>query len=957
MSMKRALPIGLLALLWLLVTLPAHAVTPVKSPNDSRNYESFKLPNKLRVLLISDPTSDKAAAALDVHVGSASEPDSRPGLAHFLEHMLFLGTKKYPQPGAYNQFLNAHGGDHNAYTAFDNTNFFFDVDAHYLKPALDRFAQFFIAPLFTAKYVSNERQVVHSEYQSDLGSDSWRISSAQRLSYNPAHPASRFSIGSKTTLADRPGDEVREDLIHFYRTHYSANLMTLVVLGKEPLGTLKQWVTATFSAVPNHNVSALKIKAPLFRSHQLPERLNVIPLKDQQRLTLSFPVPPAKPYFRTKPLDYIANLLGHEGTGSLLWLLKKRGWADSLWAGASNDYVNRGLFSVSIDLTDSGLAHANDIIGLVFRELQLIRDHGIVAWRYQEQSRLAQINFRFQKRSAPLGAVRRLAANMQYYPLKDVLSGPDLMTQYDPALIQRYLKALRPDKMLVTVSAKGLKTTAVEPYFKVPYRLAPIAGKTVAQWRANGGKTALALPSPNPYIPDDLALKPLPQHPSREPRQILHRPGLSLWYQQAVDFRVPRAEYFVSVRSPKANDTATDAMLTKLYVSVLNDQLDAPTYPATLAGLDYDLYPHIRGFTLRISGYDDKQALLLKRVVAALRHPQITAGRFARVKDDLRRSLKSARLDQPYRQALRQVSELLLVPSWTIDQQLAALKPLTAGDLAKFVPKLLARLQLEILAYGNLTAHKARSMTAVLNQDLLAHAQPVVVPRGQVLKLSPDSTHSRELSIANNNSAVAVYFQGGQRSITERARFALLAQALDSPFFDQLRTEQRLGYIVFSTYLPMLEVPGLALVVQSPNTAPAALVSHIGQFLKQFDKTLTGMDGQRFAQIKASLRSRILTQDHTMADRAQFYWQELDRPKPDFEARQHLAAAVSAIGKTELLSSYQQAVLGKDHQQLRVEAPGQGRTKTAAAVGNGSVGNQMIRDRAAFRAGLKRFPD
>ncbi|MEE8196556.1 MAG: insulinase family protein, partial [Acidiferrobacterales bacterium] len=92
--------------------------TIVKSPNDRREYASFELPNKLKVLVVSDATTDKAAAALDVFAGTSSDPEDRQGLAHFLEHMLFLGTKKYPKPGEYQDYISTHGGRHNAYTGF-----------------------------------------------------------------------------------------------------------------------------------------------------------------------------------------------------------------------------------------------------------------------------------------------------------------------------------------------------------------------------------------------------------------------------------------------------------------------------------------------------------------------------------------------------------------------------------------------------------------------------------------------------------------------------------------------------------------------------------------------------------------------------------------------------------------------------------------------------------------------
>ena len=185
----------------------------------------------MKVLVISDPATDKAAASLDLNVGTNANPKDRQGLAHFLEHMLFLGTGKYPEAGSYQAFISQNGGNHNAYTAYENTNYFFDVRADQLEPALDRFAQFFIDPLFTEEYVDRERHAVHSEYQSKLRDDGRRSFSATKQVMNPAHQYSQFAVGSLETLSNNNGD-LRQDLIKFYNRHYSANLMTLVILGK-----------------------------------------------------------------------------------------------------------------------------------------------------------------------------------------------------------------------------------------------------------------------------------------------------------------------------------------------------------------------------------------------------------------------------------------------------------------------------------------------------------------------------------------------------------------------------------------------------------------------------------------------------------------------------------------------------------------------------------------------------
>jgi len=155
-------------------TVPGGQQQPVRSPNDDYSYRLLTLDNDLQVLLISDPETPKAAAALDVVVGSGDNPPGRGGLAHFLEHMLFLGTDKYPDAAEYEQYITEHGGSRNAYTSFEHTNYFFDIDASYLPEALDRFAQFFIAPRFDTEYVEREKNAVQAEYQMGLKSDARR---------------------------------------------------------------------------------------------------------------------------------------------------------------------------------------------------------------------------------------------------------------------------------------------------------------------------------------------------------------------------------------------------------------------------------------------------------------------------------------------------------------------------------------------------------------------------------------------------------------------------------------------------------------------------------------------------------------------------------------------------------------------------------------------------------------
>ena len=300
--------------------------SPLKSPNDDNLYRYVQLDNQLRVLLISAPGSDKAAASMNVAVGSGDDPANREGLSHFLEHMLFLGTEKYPDHGEYQQFIKSHGGSHNAFTAFQDTNYFFDVQAEHLEDALDRFAEQFSAPLFTPELVDRERRAVHSEFSAKQKDDSRRFYSVKKAVSNPDHAFHQFAVGNLTTLENTEERPLRPDLIDFWKAHYSSNLMTLAVYGPQSLDQLEAMVRGRFDRIENRNLNAKVHDEPLFSPGTLPARVQADALKDIRNLTLSFPIPSQDDHYRDKPANYVASLLGHEGPGSLFDVLKRPAW-------------------------------------------------------------------------------------------------------------------------------------------------------------------------------------------------------------------------------------------------------------------------------------------------------------------------------------------------------------------------------------------------------------------------------------------------------------------------------------------------------------------------------------------------------------------------------------------------------------------------------------------------------
>ena len=863
----------------------------IKSPNDDADYAVVELPNRLRALLISNPQTDKAAAAMAVRVGSGADPEEWAGLAHFLEHMLFLGTEKYPRAGEYQAFIRAHGGRQNAFTSFEFTTYFFDIDANHLEPALDRFSQFFVAPLLNPRYVEREVNAVESEYQSRFKDDGRRRSYALKAILNQAHPYSTFQTGNLETL-NKPG--VRDRLVTFYNEHYSANIMTLVVLGKEPLAELEKWVVSKFSAVENRDVEPLTIDEPLFVPDSLPMQLNIVPNKERRGLTLTFPVTPTRTLYRAKPAYYVGSLLGYEGPGSLLSTLKSRGWADGINAGTGINLDDAATFSIGMALTEKGLDHIDEIVSLVFAQIRNLKTHGVNQWAFDEQRQLADLAFRFQDQADPSDKVLELATSLHFFPAQEVIRAPYLLEDFEPALIQRLIDELTPQRLLLTLVAKDLATNRVTAYFDSPYAVSPIEESRLQLWRSSEVPETLRLPEPNPFIPTDLSLLPEQDNYDVPPAPLLQEPGATLWYKQETSFGAPRADFYASIRTPLANDTARHAVLTRMFTQLVTDHINEPTYPARLAGVYYRLHPQMRGIGVRLSGYNDKQSLLLTTILDAMTAPVIDPERFRVIKERRLRALRNVRLDRPYSQTNQQITRIILEPNWSEDEQIEALETLTPKDLTQFIPQLLAKTSIVALAHGNLSAEEALEQLAQIKERLSGNAKSVDVNRGRVVRLPRGEIYSREVDVDHNDSAYTHYFQAKAKDFESRASMGLLSQILAPEYYREMRTERQLGYIVHVSLATLLETPGVSFIVQSPVAAPEQLRALTESFVSGFSAKLGAMSSEEFEAQKAGFISQLTQTDKTLYERSERWWREISREALAFDTQERLVAATES---------------------------------------------------------------
>eukprot|EP01125_Pyxidicula_operculata_P014818 TRINITY_DN4988_c0_g1_i1.p1 TRINITY_DN4988_c0_g1~~TRINITY_DN4988_c0_g1_i1.p1 ORF type:complete len:953 (-),score=186.42 TRINITY_DN4988_c0_g1_i1:40-2898(-) len=882
----------------------------VKPQNDKRLYKSIVLGNDLQCLLVHDAETEKAAASLDVRVGHFSDPHGVHGLAHFCEHMLFLGTEKYPEENTYSEYLNEHGGSSNAYTSKENTNYYFDVAYTHLEGALDRFAQFFISPLFTQDCTDREMKAVHSEHCKNLQNDTWRTMQLQHSTANPDHVYFKFGTGNSDTL-NIP--EIRDKLLEFHSKYYSSNLMKLAVIGRESLEELEKLVNEKFSSVVNKKVPVPSFSGDVFLKDQLKIKQFVVPVKDIRKLYITFPIPPQEQLWRGKPSHIVSHLIGHEGEGSILSHLKSKAWGTELTAGAMDDSSQYALFGVIINLTADGLLHVDEIIDIVFQYIKLLKTKGIQKWIFDELKSISEIKFRFKDTIDPYSYAPKLTSDMHLYPVDHLLTGSDIEFDWEPELIQQVLNALTPDNCRFTIFSKSYdgKTDKVEKWYGIHYFEEPVPENLLAKWRDPELTAGLNLPQPNPFIADDFSSRcpEVPQSDALVPPTQYTTNTAMLWYKYDAKFLIPKAYQIISFINPFNYSSPRNVVLTTIYVSLVEDLLNEFSYDALLAGLTFNLSNTNEGFTLQLKGYNCKQPVLLRKILEKLKNLHSTQDRFEVIREKLQRSYDNNKFDPPYQIASYRALLCIDQPRWSIDDYLKESIDVTLDELEKFVPKLLEELYYECLIIGNVSKQDADDSIKLLHDIIGAKPLPKdKFKKKQLVKLADGKSYLHRVSSQNPkevNSSINYYCQVGLSDIKTEAVASLFAACSSTSSFNQLRTVEQLGYIVWSGQYESNGVTGFRVIVQSSEKDPVYLEQRIESWITQFKGELEKMTDEEFQNFKASLIIQKLQKDKSLKEEVARWKIEINPPRPHkFNRSQEEAEEIEKLTREELMDFY-----------------------------------------------------
>ena len=894
--------------------------TLVVSPNDTRQYKTLKLNNEIEMILVSDPSAEKSAAALSVGVGLLHDPMDQQGIAHYLEHMLFLGTERYPDTKGYSDFMTKNGGAHNAYTWLDITNYMFKVNNDAYDEALDRFADFFKSPKLYPEYADKEKNAVNAEWSMRREVDFFGQFKLARKMLSD-HPANRFLIGNLETLGDKKGSSLHKETVNFYNKYYSSNIMKVAMISNLSLAEMEVKAQKYFSDIENKKIEKPTVTSKLDFDNIGGKRVHYVPNEDVKKLQLDFTITDNSDAFAVKPNRFVTYLLSNEMQGSPAQILRDKGWVSQLSASsAPSHYGNYGALTVDIELTDEGMKNREKITATLMRYIDLIKQKGVDSKYFSEIKTSLNDQFKFLEKGDEFNYVSALTGSMQEYPLNHAINAPYYYAKFDAGAVNRVLEQLNPDTLRVWYVSQQEETDSQLHFYDGKYRIEDISDAEIDSW-SKPSEFTLALPTVNQLLPESFAIKTGEFNKQQHPTLAYDKNGVKIWRQASQRFsEQPKGLIDVYINTPDALEDIKAKVLYSVWADLYNLQLSELSTEAAVAGMSVNLQAN-NGLILSMGGFTDKQNVLLDHALKSIDVQTTTQG-FTQAIDRYKRRLLNEQKKFPFYQAFDEYSKLTFTGSFDIDALINAADSLTMADFTDLKQHTFSNNELRVFTFGNYNQQDIDVIAKELTDVLPSNHQSTDFARSKAWLPQPGETIVLQKDIDVADVAIIDMTVHPVAGYKQKAQAQVLQDHLRTFAFDKMRTEEQLAYAVGALARPIENYSAIGLFIQTPVKGPKEMQTRFEDFKRQYAVELDNMSEETFAQLKNASLVTLKEQPKNLDDEMAPLVGDWYRENFDFDSKQKLIAEVEKVTLADLKDYYKQTMLNPNAARLNIQLRG-----------------------------------
>lgn len=919
-----------------------------KSDRDERQYRVIELANQMKVLLISDNKAVKSLASLALPVGSLSDPKSQQGLAHYTEHMVLMGSKKYPQSSNFSEFLSQHAGSYNASTAAYRTAFYFEVENSAFLPALDRLADAIAEPLLDAKYADKERNAVNAELTIARSNDGFRIAQIDAETINQEHPAAMFSGGNLETLSDKQDSKLQTELEKFYNQYYSANIMVGVLYSNQSLDELASAAITSFGRINNRHVKVDSIWQEAIGPNNLAKLIYMEPAQPKKILYIQFPISNNLAEFEDKSDEYISFMISNRSPNTLFSQLQQQGLIDSISAGSDPiRYGNSGIFNIQISLTDEGLIQKDKIIADIFAYLKLIEQKGVNQQYYDEIEKVLALEFRYPNISRDMSYVEWLSDQMLLYPVEHVLDSDYIATKFNPRTIKERLKSLTITNARIWIIAPNQQTDKIAYFVNAPYRIENIDQQKIENFITLENDSRFSLPLLNPYIASDFTI--FTQNiENMSNHYTFNSAGNNIHFASRYFADEPKAAIMLSLRNNSALSTVDNQVKFYLLDYLAKRDLSMLRFQANVAGVNVSTGIN-DGLTISLSGFNQYLDDMLLKTLGIYNTIVINDDNLKLAKSWYQEKLAAADSVNSFSLAMQPAEALSIVPYFERDTKRAALQKITTEQLQQYRDELFSNSVPYMLSLGNITEDNSQRL---YNQIKATLNQTTRYSPSKFIDIDSKTDALIVTKTSNTDSALLMGFiPKGYDKISSNMMSYFLYKIISPWFYEQLRSNEQLGYAVFSLPITVGNSSGISFLIQSNQHDPDYLNQRYQAFYPVILQKLNLLTDDEFTQYKQSIIDEILMEPQTLDEEFDTYLTDFRESTFDFTSKKQKLEKVKSITKLDMIKFYQQAIINPNGLIIASEVLGTQADKVINGIqgfteysGASSLQNKLLSD-------------
>lgn len=889
------------------------------SPNDQRDYRTLKLENNIEVILVSDPSTEKSAAALNVGVGLLQDPMTQQGMAHYLEHLLFLGTEKYPDTNEYNEFLTQNGGTSNASTWMTYTNYMFKVNNDAYDQALDRFSDFFKSPKLYPEYTEKEINAVNAEWSMRREMDFFGQFKLSRAMMGE-HPANRFLIGNLETLGDKENSNLHQETVDFYNKYYSANIMKVALISNASLDEMEKLAKKHFAPIKDKGIEKPQVKQEINFAELGGKKIYYKPNQDLKQLKLDFTISNNQDQFKYKPNYFVSYLLGSEMPGTPAQLLKERGWISSLNAGDSpNHYGNYGEMSITVNLTDQGMQNRDEIVAIIMQYIELVKENGIDEKYYQEIKTSLDNQFRFLQKIDEFSYAAQLVNSMQDYPINYSINAPYYFGQFNADAIKQVLAQLTPETLRIWYTSKDEKVEEKQHFYAGEYRIADISAEEMASWK-KPTKLALNLPKVNRLLPENFDLKTAGMKQSSAELKV-EKSGVKVWHYPSQLFaEQPKGILKIDLNVGEANAEIDTQVALALWSDLFNLQQSLLQAEASVAGIS-TRGSNSNGISLLLNGFTDKQDLLLNELLSDLM-PEVNETNFAQAKDRFVRGINNAQKQFTVRQLFPALRNLTEANGFEDDALIAAANNLTVATFKANIEKALSANQPRVFAFGNYNQADLEQIADAISKTLGSEHKQTEFAKTKTIAPLPQQVLSYQKDTAAADNGLLDIHVHRKAGFKQKAIASVLAKHFSHEAFNQLRTEEQLAYAVGAFYYPVDDFASIGLYIQSPVMDLVQAQKRFDDFRVEYKAKLDALTPEQFAAIKQGVLVGLTEAPKNMYDEVSPIFSDWYKENWQYDSKQQMIAEVQKVELADIKQFYNETLANPKASRINVQLRG-----------------------------------